>query len=134
MRIYTLHEPTDPSLEVVPVKEGFSWLAFLFSPVWAIWHRLWVWAIGFLAINTIVGWAMANVGLSAYSQGVVYVALALAVGWTANDLRRYNLMKRGFDETAVLLAESQEHAVELYLTAGQNDASVLHKNRAGGPW
>lgn len=134
MRIYTLHEPKDPSLEVVPVKEGFNWLAFLFSPLWAIWHCLWLWGAGLLIISISVGWAMAKVGWHVYPQGVAFAALALIIGWTANDLRRFNLRRRGFDEVAVLLAENHDRAVELYLITDRKNTSALPKNRAGGPW
>ena len=94
MRIYTLHEPKDAALEVVPIKEGFSWPAFVFSPIWALWHRLWFWAVAFVAANIGLGWALASAGGNQFVQSTASFALALVIGWTANDLRRRKLMKQ----------------------------------------
>ena len=43
--IYTAHvrgRGREPTSDVVLVKDGFSWPAFFFSLIWALWHRLWV--------------------------------------------------------------------------------------------
>ena len=53
MRIYTFHMvPGATALgDAVAVKEGFSWLAFLFDILWVLYHRLWLWAARRRPIN-----------------------------------------------------------------------------------
>src|SRR4029077_16824986 len=49
MAIYTVHEPplkrydtaADPD-RFVFVRDGFSWSAFLFGPLWVLRHRMWL--------------------------------------------------------------------------------------------
>jgi hypothetical protein len=138
MRIYTLHEPIDPAGETVPepiaVKEGFSWPAFVFSVIWALWHRLWFWALAFVIANVALGWSMTLLGGDQIVQGVASLALALIIGWTANDLRRRILAKRGFDERAVIVANNKETALVRYMMAQPSTAPSPPSNRAGGPW
>ncbi len=134
MRIYTLHEPNDPALEVVPIKEGFSWPAFIISPLWALWHRLWFWAICFVAANIVLGLALVWAGGNEFVQSTASLALALIIGWIANDLRRRKLTKQGFKERAVLVANNKDTALARYLMAAPGEAVAAPRNRAGGPW
>ena len=49
--VYTVHmrrPALDPGTRLRLVKEGFSWPAFFFSFVWALWSRLWLVAAGLL--------------------------------------------------------------------------------------
>ena len=132
MRIYTLHKPKDPALEIVPVKEGFSWPAFVLSPVWALWHRLWFWAIGFAVVNIVLGWVLATAGGNELAQNTASLAMALIIGWSANDIRRRSLTKRGFEESAVLVADNKETAIARFSIAAP--VAPVPRNRAGGPW
>ena len=50
MPVYTVHEPpprdsddaADAADRFVFVRDGFSFWAFLFAPLWMLWHRLWL--------------------------------------------------------------------------------------------
>ena len=137
MRIYTLHQPSkskNAAAEAVPVKEGFSWPGFFFSVIWALWHRLWFWAIAFAVANIVLGWVLARAGGNEFVQSTASLALALIIGWTANDLRRRKLAKQGFKECAVMVANNKETALARYLMAQPAAPAVDFMNRAGGPW
>ena len=48
MLTFTVHEPPDPPADRIDraerlafVRDGFSWSAALFTPVWLLAHRLW---------------------------------------------------------------------------------------------
>ena len=47
MKVYTFH--VDPEVaglaEAVAIREGFSWLAFLFDVLWLFYWRLWFWLL-----------------------------------------------------------------------------------------
>jgi hypothetical protein len=136
MRIYTLHEPpTDKAaLDVVPVKEGFSWPAFVMSPIWALWHGLWFWAAGFTFVNIVSFCFFAIAGGNGFVQITASLSLALIIGWLANDLKRRSLIRQGFKEKAVLVANNKDIAIARFLMARPNIFLKMPKNRAGGPW
>ncbi|MEK9676927.1 MAG: DUF2628 domain-containing protein [Rhodospirillaceae bacterium] len=128
MRLYTIHVPA-PTAGVtgpdrlgtiiegaVPVKEGFCWPAFFFSIVWALWHRLWWVALALIIIIVALSGILTGLGADPVVQTVVSVAIAVAVGFLANDLRRRNLARRGLSERAVVAASNGEGAVERYFT------------------
>jgi hypothetical protein len=128
MRLYTIHVAA-PAAGVagpdrlgamiegaVPVKEGFCWPAFFFSIVWALWHRLWWVALALIIINVALRGIVTGLGADPVVQTVVSVAIAVAIGFLANDIRRRNLARRGLSERAVVASSNGEGAVERYFT------------------
>ena len=139
MRIYTVHEKSDlpregagAADEAVPVKEGFCWPAFILSPLWALWHRLWLAAIIFFLANTVLSQLLVSFGANEAARGAASLALAMIIGWTANDFRRRKLNKRGFRERAVVIAGNKESALQRYMET--HSLPSLPRSRAGGPW
>ena len=105
MRVYTVHmrrPALDPESDVLLVKEGFSWPAFFFSFVWALWSRLWLVAAGLLALELAVGATLSLLDGDLWTQSAVSLGLALLVGMLANDLKRWTLFRRSFLEVAVV--------------------------------
>ncbi|TIS13033.1 DUF2628 domain-containing protein, partial [Mesorhizobium sp.] len=47
MAIYVVMEPPAGGNEedAALVRDSFTWLGFLFSPIWLAWHRLWIEAL-----------------------------------------------------------------------------------------
>jgi hypothetical protein len=99
MRFYTVHvrpvrAGADP--DAVLVQEGFSWPAFLFSPVWFLWHRLWVGAAGWLAGLLLLSLLLDLAGIGEAGQSVIGLIYALATGLHAGDVRRWTLSRAGY--------------------------------------
>ena len=134
MRVYTVYEPNDMVSNIVAIEEGFNWGAFIFSVLWALFNRLWLWSLGIVIVNVFVGWFLIELGGDLIVQTVTFFGLALIIGWTANDFKRQNLVKRGFKEAAILLADSKETAVLRYVATTPNRLIKTPRNRAGGPW
>jgi hypothetical protein len=123
MRFYTIHAPrrpwanTETSIEEArAVKDGFSWPAFVFSFVWALWHRLWLVAVLIFVAEFAVGLLVGLIGFGAFVNAVVSLGLALVVGWLANDLRRDHLERQGLTDLGVVIAASGEDAIERYFS------------------
>ena len=125
MASYVIFEPPGPPEpeRAVFVRDGFHWLAFLFSVLWFLWYRLWIEAGLVFA---------AMVGLSALEridglQGAVSVAsflLALGLGFEAPALRIAALRRRGWREWGAVEANSGDEAAIRYLAdAGASAAS-----------
>ena len=97
MRIYTAHlRRRGLYPDLVLVKEGFCWPAFILSAPWALWHRMWLSALVLLATGAALGASMTLAGLNDIGQGAISLGFAVIVGFLANDLRRRSLEQRGF--------------------------------------
>ena len=113
MRVYTVHmrrPALDPVTDFRLVKEGFSWPAFFFSSVWALWSRLWLVAAGLLALEFAVGAALSLLDRSFWTQTALSLSLAILIGMFANDLKRWTLFRRGFLEVAVVTGDGIDDA------------------------
>jgi hypothetical protein len=100
MAVFTVHEPP-PSGDlmrdaerVVFVRDGFSWLAFLFPLVWLLWHRMWLVTVLWIAVVVLVQWGASLLGEPA--PLVAAVVVALVMGFEASSLRRWTLERRRF--------------------------------------
>jgi hypothetical protein len=98
------------------VRDSFSIVAFLLPFAWFLWHRLWLWALAFLAIA--IG---ANV-LSA-QDGWFHVGLAVSVvssffaGLEARSIRIGRLDAAGWQQVAVIDADDLVTAEQIYFAA-----------------
>jgi hypothetical protein len=103
MQAYTVYESPTPAADrvdraeaLVFVKDGFSWAAFLFAPIWMLMHRLWWVLLGYagaVAGLQLIGWAL--------GQQNVWATLAalgfnLILGFEASSLRRWTLERGGW--------------------------------------
>ena len=95
------------------IKEGFCWPAFFLSFLWALWHRLWLAAAAFLALDVGVSWLIADLGI--VSQLAVSIGLAVVFGYLGNDLRRWKLDRGGYTLSAVVAGRDRDGAEQRYL-------------------
>lgn len=118
MRLYTVHilpgDP-DPGETIVLVEEGFCWPAFLLSPLWALWHRLWLVAAILLGAGAIVPAAAYLLGPDPLSHGAASLGVAVLIGYFANDLRRWTLERRGYRLDKVVSGADPDDALGRYL-------------------
>ncbi len=99
MAIYAVYTrpPTDrKAAEIVLVREGFCWPAFLFTALWALGRRLWLVAAALVAANVAAAVAVGSLGLNPGGEAVISLGLAVAVGVIAGDLRAWTLTGRGY--------------------------------------
>ena len=113
MRVYTTHRRSaglfaDPDL--VLVKEGFCWPAFLFTGLWALSHRMWLTALGLFAAGAAIELLSAAVGVGSLVNAALSLGAMLFVGFAANDWRRSSLARRGYIEGPVVAAPDQDAA------------------------
>lgn len=118
MRLYSVHlrnhgRRTDRDL--VLVKEGFSWMAFLFTVIWALVHRMWWVAMGVFALFVLIGSALVALGVGETTDGLITLALMVGVGMVGNDLRRWTLARADFQEVAIVSGKNVEDATRRFL-------------------
>ena len=103
MKIFTAH--TKPFATPILVREGFSWAAAIFGPVWLLAHRAWVGAV--LTICLVVAIAM----LPRPFAWPAALALAWVLGLFGHDIRRWSLARRGFLLAHVVAAPDGDTAL-----------------------
>jgi hypothetical protein len=61
MRTFTVHEAPDPPADRIDraaglafVRDGFSWSAALFTPIWLLAYRLWWPLLGYLVAAVLI--------------------------------------------------------------------------------
>ena len=108
MRIWTVHlrNAADPVL----VREGFSLGAAVFGPLWLAAHRAWVPAAFALAAWLAIG-ALADGGL----RLLLEAGLALLLGFSGHDLRRWSLARRGYTLAEIVTGRHADSAFERLL-------------------
>jgi uncharacterized protein DUF2628 len=122
MTLYTVHLQkygVDPYPDVRVVKEGFNWVAFIFTAIWALVKGYWWVAGGLFLLEIVLSALLAAIGLDLFGQAVVNIAFNLLVGIYANDLARWTLARRGYIEEDVVSGASQNHALERYVASLQ---------------
>jgi hypothetical protein len=103
VRIYAALLKADA--EPVLVREGFAWGALVFGPFWLAAHRAWIAAAISLAAYGLIA-ALAPQPASA----ILAAGLALVLGLTGHDLRRWALQARGYLLVHVLAAGNRDDA------------------------
>ena len=145
MRTYTIHEQPEPVADridraerLVFVKDGFSWAAALFAPIWLIAHRLWWPLVGYVAISAAFEIAE-NIG--SFDQrwlGLIGLALHLLIGFEADTLRRWGLERRGWrmvgTVTGASAAECERRFFDTWLPTQPILAAGPPPGEGGGRW
>lgn len=133
MRVYTVHVPPYSSRDREPIliKEGFSWLAFLFGFLWALYHRLWLAAAGIAIAYVVAGALMDAIGLDGLTQAIVTLAIAFVIGAHGNDWWRRKLARMGARDEGVVAARTIDEALRRYLDA--EPARATARARTGPP-
>jgi hypothetical protein len=109
LRIYTVHiNPSRPHPyeEAEFVDEGFNRWAFIFTGVWALYHRLWWQALALFVFGFIMVNIIASGTLSAFGAVIIDFGVRLLIGYHANEWRRRKLAKRGYLTADITSGES----------------------------
>jgi hypothetical protein len=76
-------------------EAGFSWLAAISPPLWALQRRLYALAVVAIGLSAAI-----SVGLGGGAQSIAFVLQFVAFGALANPLHRAYLERRGWRLTA----------------------------------
>ena len=92
------------------VPDRFTFSAFLFGPLWMLWHRLWIVLAGYIGVSVALGLGLRFAGAGADARGFAMLLFALLIGFEAASLRRWTLRLKGWREAAAVVGESREAA------------------------
>jgi hypothetical protein len=141
MSVYTVHEPprragtaaTDVE-RFAFVRDGFSWWAFLFAPLWMLRHRMWLVLIGYVVVAGAIEAPVKLSGAPGLTASVIGLLLGLLVGLEAGTLRRFTLNRRGWKNLGVVSGDDLEGAERRFFDAWlQRTNSTSGRPRAPTP-
>ncbi len=116
MKIFSIHhksgEPAiilSEGLETRFVKEGISWSALFLSPLWLIFHRMWLVLFGTLILYGLAGFAATAAGLDPTASLSLVFIVNVLIALEGNNLRRWTLKRTGYQEIGAVSGKSLEH-------------------------
>jgi hypothetical protein len=144
MRVYSVHEPPVRTLDPLPdaerfvfVRDGFSFRAFLFAPLWMLWHRMWWVLAGYLIVSALLETTLVVLGATPAGVFVVGLLISLLVGLEASTLRRFTLNRRGWRNVGIIsgatLEDAERRFFEAWLQAMSHPAAVATAAAAPTP-
>ncbi|MDX8493938.1 DUF2628 domain-containing protein [Mesorhizobium sp. VK22B] len=132
MAIYVVMEPpagSNKAEEATLVRDGFTWLGFLFSPIWLAWHRLWIEALLTFAVMVILSVLGEKLGLE-WAGSALSLLVSLYVGLEGQGLRISALRRRGWREWGVVEAGNLGGAEARYvLEVGEQEEELTSMPR-----
>jgi hypothetical protein len=118
MPVWTVHAPPSPGLsdepadDIVLVREGFSWEALIFGPIWALINRLWL----TVALWIVVMIVISLIGLR-FGEAVTWpleIGFLLWFGFEARDFQRARLARRDWRVVGIVDARNSKMAERRY--------------------
>lgn len=132
MAVFSVLEPPPRAKEsaaapdrFVFVRDRFNWAAFIFGALWMIWHRLWLVLLGYVAVIAALEGIFRLIGASSSVRLAVELLLALLVGLEASSLRRWTLVRRGWHEHDIVVADDRESAERRFFTNWSAEAAPV---------
>jgi hypothetical protein len=124
MSVYTVYQPPLSAADNLPVtdrfvfvRDGFSWWAFLLTPLWMLRHRLWRVLTVYVLALALIDAVLHVLGASTFSILVVGALISLFVGLEAGTLRRFTLSGRGWRNVGVVSGHDAEEAERRFFDA-----------------
>ncbi|MEZ2130052.1 MULTISPECIES: DUF2628 domain-containing protein [unclassified Sinorhizobium] len=98
------------------IRDGFSWLAFIFPVLWLLGHRLWLAALTAFLLQGLGGRLLeANGG---WPAGIaVLFGISILTALEGRNLHISNLVSKGWTLEAVVSADSIDAAEEIYFSS-----------------
>jgi hypothetical protein len=106
--------PRDPERDIRLVKEGFSWPAFFFSVIWALWSGLWLAAVGIFLAEIGLGAVLSLLGADDLTRLAISIGFSALLGVVGNDIKRWTLFRRGFLQMAVVAGRDRDSAEQRF--------------------
>jgi hypothetical protein len=116
MPVYTVHAPVNHGADLAAtdkftfVRDGFHFWAALLSPVWLVWHRLWLALLGWIAVTVAVDLGLMALGAGRGAIFAADVLIAILMGFEAATLQRWTLSRRNWRQLDIVVADNAESA------------------------
>ena len=122
MPTYTVHAPpqhegsaADPQ-RFAFVRDGFQFWAFLITPVWLLYRRLWLVFLLYVLLMAAMEGAYFALSLPQGTRFLIGLLLAVLIGFEAGTLRRWTYARRRWKTIGVVSARNLEDAERRFFT------------------
>jgi uncharacterized protein DUF2628 len=110
VKLWTAHEK--PHASPVLVREGFSFGALLFGPLWLAAEGAWLPAAAAMVLAVLI-----LLLTPSPASGILFLGLALLQGFSGRDLVRWSVARRGYLESNVVVGRNADEALTRLLEA-----------------
>lgn len=123
MAAFTVHEPPgagsglERAESLVFVKDGFSWGAFFFGPLYFLARAEWLSLAAYVVAALVVAGVMSAIGAEENWVGWVMTLLNVIAGFEASELKRWSLATTGWREIATVTAQRRDEAERRFFDA-----------------
>jgi hypothetical protein len=124
MRVYSVHEPPVRGSDPLPdaerfifVRDGFYFRAFLFAPLWMVWHRMWLVLAGYVIVLAALETGLVALGAPAVDASIAVLLISVLIGLEASTLRRFSLSRRGWRNVGIISGDDLEDAERRFFEA-----------------
>jgi Protein of unknown function (DUF2628) len=132
MPAYAVFEPparaklsaADHAARFVFLRDRFSWGAFLLPPLWMMWRRLWLVLVLYLVAAGLLYYGLDRLRTPLSAQIAVSILVSLLLGIEASSLGRWTLLRRGWRERGVVVADDLEMAERRFFDARSRERSL----------
>ena len=104
--------------DIVLLKDGFSWLAFLFSGIWFFYHRMWKEFLVLIAVN--VAFVFFAKFSSNFDRVLLESGFFFLIALNANYWRVEHLKKKGYEVVGLVFGANRIDA-KLHFVDGLED-------------
>jgi hypothetical protein len=131
MPTYTVHAPpqregsaADPQ-RFVFVRDGFQFWAFLITPIWLLYRRLWLVFILYVVLIAALEGAYYLFNLPQSARFLIELLLSVLIGFEAGSLRRWTYARRRWSTIAVVSARNLEEAERRFFSRWVEETPVV---------
>lgn len=113
MKLYnvlTLNNKEGKTEDILFLKEGFSWLAFIFSIFWFLYHKMWKESFALFIIAGAFAFFEESQILFGDSKFIVEILLDFIIALNANHWFCESLVKKGYKFEGVVFAKNPAQA------------------------
>lgn len=139
MARYTIHEPKHAAdragraLATRFVRDGWSWAAFFFGPLWLIMKRHWVFGTITMIAEILIISGIWLLPVDEAIRVLTILALCILWGFEGASVRRFDLAQAGFAETGLILGTDEDLLEQRYFAAMAAEQPALSTSPQPSP-
>src|SRR5918998_2801474 len=107
------------------IRDGFYFWAFLLTPLWMLYRRLWLVLIGYLLLSGALAFGLPPLGLGGGPAFAIQLLLSILIGLEAGALRRWTLRRHKWREAGLVSADNHEGAERRFFDAWARDEPAV---------
>lgn len=112
--VFTVHEEPNPAADRIDraerlafLRDGFSWSAALWAPIWLLQRKLWVPLAGYVAAVAAIILLFDLLDIGEDAMALAIAALHLVIGYESYQLERWSYEARGFTLAGTVTGRSK---------------------------